>query len=84
MNPLWIQLQFRVDLRVTSIALFPKHTNAPEQDSYCNIARYPDMRNVRIISFYLLRTFCPHLGSFLCCFFFHYVFGQILPLAFFR
>ena len=26
------------------------------------------------ISFYLLRTFCPHLGRvFLCCFFFHYV-----------
>ena len=28
--------------------------------------------NLRI-SFYLLRTFCPHLGIFLCCFFFHYV-----------
>ena len=28
--------------------------------------------NLRINS-YLLRTFCPHLGSFLCCFFFHYV-----------
>ena len=25
------------------------------------------------INFYLLRTFCPHFGSFLCCFFFHYV-----------
>ena len=25
------------------------------------------------IDFYLLWTFCPHLGSFLCCFFFHYV-----------
>ena len=25
------------------------------------------------INFYLLRTFCSHLGSFLCCFFFHYV-----------
>ena len=25
------------------------------------------------INFYLLRTFFPHLGSFLCCFFFHYV-----------
>ena len=25
------------------------------------------------INFYLLRTFCPYLGSFLCCFFFHYV-----------
>ena len=25
------------------------------------------------INCYLLRTFCPHLGSFLCCFFFHYV-----------
>ena len=25
------------------------------------------------INFYLLRTFCPHLGSFLCCFFFYYV-----------
>ena len=28
------------------------------------------------INSYLLRTFCPHLGSFfffLCCFFFHYV-----------
>ena len=25
------------------------------------------------MNFYLLRTFCPHLGSFLCCFFFHYV-----------
>ena len=23
--------------------------------------------------FYLLRTFCSHLGCFLCCFFFHYV-----------
>ena len=28
--------------------------------------------NMRI-NFYLLRTFCLHLGSFLCCFFFHYV-----------
>ena len=29
--------------------------------------------NLRI-NFYLLRTFCPHLGRFfLCCFFFHYV-----------
>ena len=31
--------------------------------------------NLRI-NFYLLRTFCPHLGSFfvcVCCFFFHYV-----------
>ena len=28
--------------------------------------------NLRI-NFYLLRTFCPHLGSFLCCFFFHFV-----------
>ena len=28
--------------------------------------------NLRI-NFYLLRTFSPHLGSFLCCFFFHYV-----------
>ena len=28
--------------------------------------------NLRI-NFYLLRTFCPHLGSFLCCFFFQYV-----------
>ena len=31
--------------------------------------------NLRI-NFYLLRTFCPHLGIFfffLCCFFFHYV-----------
>ena len=28
--------------------------------------------NLRI-NFYFLRTFCPHLGSFLCCFFFHYV-----------
>ena len=41
--------------------------------------------NLRI-NFYLLRTFCPHLGTFffffLCCFFFHY--GQISPLAFFR
>ena len=29
----------------------------------------------RRINFYLLRTFCPHLGSFffLCCFFSHYV-----------
>ena len=25
------------------------------------------------INFYSLLTFCPHLGSFLCCFFFHYV-----------
>ena len=25
------------------------------------------------INFYLLRTFCPPLGSFLCCFFFHYI-----------
>ena len=28
--------------------------------------------NLRI-NFYLLWTFCPHLGSFLFCFFFHYV-----------
>ena len=28
--------------------------------------------NLRI-NFYLLRTFCPYLGSFLCCFFFHYI-----------
>ena len=27
----------------------------------------------RELIFYLLRTFCPHLGSVLCCFFFHYV-----------
>ena len=26
-----------------------------------------------IINFYLLRTFCPHLGSFFFCFFFHHV-----------
>ena len=32
---------------------------------------------------YLLRTFPPHLGSFLCCFFFHYVSAKF-PLAFFR
>ena len=31
---------------------------------------------------YLLRTFCPHLGSFLL--FFSLRFGQISPLAFFR
>ena len=28
--------------------------------------------NLRI-NFYLLQTFCPHLGSFFVCFFFHYV-----------
>ena len=29
------------------------------------------------IKFYLLRTFCPHLGRvFLCCFFFHYVWAK--------
>ena len=28
--------------------------------------------NLRI-NFYLLRTFPPHLGSFMCCFFFYYV-----------
>ena len=39
--------------------------------------------NLRI-NFYLLRTFCPHLGSFLCCFFFHYVSAKCSPLAFFR
>ena len=33
--------------------------------------------NLRI-NFYLLRTFCPHLGRvfFLCCFFFHYVYKK--------
>ena len=30
-----------------------------------------------------MRTFPPHLGSFLCCFFFHYVSAKF-PLAFFR
>ena len=29
------------------------------------------------IHFYLLQTFCPHLGSFLCCFFFHYVSAKV-------
>ena len=29
--------------------------------------------HIQRINFYLLRTFCPHLGSFLCCFFFHYI-----------
>ena len=29
------------------------------------------------IYFYLLRSFCLHLGSFLCCFFFHYVSGPV-------
>ena len=33
--------------------------------------------NLRI-NFYLLRTFCPHLGSFLCCFFFHYLSAKFL------
>ena len=36
-----------------------------------------------LIFIYLLRTFPPHLGSFLCCFFFHYVSAKF-PLAFFR
>ena len=31
--------------------------------------------NLRINS-YLLRTFFPHLGSFLCCLFFHYVLAK--------
>ena len=31
------------------------------------INRITDVR----INFYLLRTFCPHLGTFLCCSFFH-------------
>ena len=34
--------------------------------------------------FYLLRTFCPHLGRFFFCCFFLLRFGQISPLAFFR
>ena len=41
--------------------------------------------NLRL-NFYLLWTFCPHLGSF-CVFlfcFFSLCFGQISPLAFFR
>ena len=40
--------------------------------------------NLRINFFYLLRTFCPHLGRFfffffffLCCFFFHYVSAKL-------
>ena len=45
--------------------------------------RLPNLR----INFYLLRIFCPHLGSF-CCFRFVFLlslrFGQISPLAFFR
>ena len=42
--------------------------------------------NLRInfyLFIYLLRTFPPHLGSFLCCFFFHYVSAKF-PLVFFR
>ena len=35
------------------------------------------------INFYLLRTFCPHLGSF-CVVSSSLRFGQISPLAFFR
>ena len=34
--------------------------------------------------FYLLRTFCPHLGSFFVLFLLSLRFGQISPLAFFR
>ena len=34
---------------------------------------YKRTRSVLRINFYLLRTFPPKLGSFLCCFFFHYV-----------
>ena len=41
--------------------------------------------NLRIIFiFYLLRTFCPHLGSFFVLFLLSLRFGQISPLAFFR
>ena len=36
-----------------------------------------------LIFIYLLRTFPPSSGSFLCCFFFHYVSAKF-PLAFFR
>ena len=36
------------------------------------------------INFYLLRTFCPHLGSFFVLFLLSLRFGQISPLAFFR
>ena len=37
------------------------------------------------INFYLLRTFCPHLGSFFCVLFLlSLCFSQISPLAFFR
>ena len=31
------------------------------------------MKESENLFIYLLRIFCPHLGSFLCCFFFHYV-----------
>ena len=42
--------------------------------------------NLRIdfLNIYLLRNFCPHLGSFFVLFLLSLRFGQISPLAFFR
>ena len=38
------------------------------------LSKFPYVhKHIHRINFYLLRTFPPHLGSFLCCFFFHYV-----------
>ena len=44
------------------------------QESVGNLRQFLKYQILNLrINFYLLRTFPPHLGSFLCCFFFHYV-----------
>ena len=49
------------------------HSKLVNSFNFCCIINV--FQNLRI-NFYLLRTFCPHLGSFLCCFFFHYVLAK--------
>ena len=49
---------------------YPLFTSTQPMDTFVQIICI--LSDVRI-NFYFLRTFCPHLGSFLCCFFFHYV-----------
>ena len=46
---------------------------------------HSEMRLLNLrINFYLLWTFCPHLGSFFVLFLLSLRFAQISPLAFFR
>ena len=58
--------------------ILPARTGTPALMLYltnpCAKRKVCSLTKPKGINFYLLRTFCPHLGSFfVCCFFFHYV-----------